>query len=149
MKKLSTILLGSLFTVAALANNLNLSTAVGELSTQAGKVQKSAEEMSLQLKKKPVNVEQVTRQMDAVHADINKLKALAAEIEASNPNLTPSQKQNWDLVKTKIQLLEVFASNKKDLLAKGDPNKHRSYLKAHSDGIAIRAQLLQQTAGKI
>jgi len=149
MKAIALFVAGSLLTASAWANNLNMSTTLSDISMHAQKVQRSAEEMSALLKSKAVDRTVLEQRMEAVHQDVSRLKDLVATIEASGLELTPSQQLNWQKLKTKVELLQVFANNKKELLERGDLQKSRSLLRAHADGIAKRAALLQQTAAKL
>ena len=150
MKALAMLALGSLLSVTAFANNnLNMSTTLADVTTHAQKLQRTAEEMKTMLKSKAVDRAVLEQRMDAVHQDVAKLKDLVASVEATGMQFTPAQQIAWDKLKTKVQLLEVFANNKKNLLESGDVNKSRTFLRAHADGIAKRAAMLQQTASTL
>lgn len=149
MRTLSLLAITGLLASTSWANNLNLSTAVGELSGEALKLEKLTEVVSSQLNSVPVNPELLEKRVEALYGHIQRIKAMVAEIEAAQPNLTASQRTNWELVKNKVQLLDTFAATKRDLLEKGDPNTNRAQLKSQADGIVKRAALLQQTARKI
>jgi hypothetical protein len=149
MKALALFVAGSMLTATAWANTFNMSTTLTDVSAHAQKVQRTAEEMSTLLKSKAVDRTVLEQRMEAVHQDVSRLKDLVATIEGSGLELTPAQQLNWQKLKTKVELLQVFANNKKDLLERGDLQKSRSFLRAHADGIAKRAAMLQQTAAKL
>jgi hypothetical protein len=56
---------------------------------------------------------------------------------------------DWALVKEKVQLLAIFHQAKTELMANGDLRKQRTLLRAHADGMAKRAQMLQKTASRL
>ena len=148
MKLFQTLILSGLLATSGFAYN-NMPGALGEIGTHARALQKEAAAMSQQLKNKQVDKQLLEQKLAAVEENINKLRELVAGVEASNPELTPAQKQSWELVKTKVELLNIFASYKKDLVAKEDIRKKRTLLRAHANGIAQRAAMLEQTASRI
>lgn len=148
MKALNTLILSGLLATSGFAYN-NMPGALGEITNHARSLQKEAQTMSQQLKNKQVDKQLLEQKLATVEENINKLRELVASVEASNPELTPTQKQNWELVKTKVELLNIFANYKKDLVTKDDLQKKRSILRAHANGIAKRAAMLEQTASKI
>lgn len=149
MNKLTTLILSGFLAVTASANNNNITGAIGEINSHALAVQKSAEWISQQLKSKQPDAQQLEQRLATVDENIGKLKDLVAGLEASHPSLTATQQQHWDKMKMKVDLLAVFANVKKDLLSKGELEKNRNLLRAHANGIAKRAVLLQQTAAKV
>jgi hypothetical protein len=62
--------------------------------------------------------------------------------------MNAQQKADWDLVKTKVELLNIFHTRKADLF-NSDLDKNRNLVRALADGIAKRARMLQQTASKL
>lgn len=147
MKVLNTLILSGLLATSSFAYN-NMPSALGEITNHARTLQKEAQTMSQQLKNKQVDKQLLEQKLATVEQNIAKLRELVASVESTNPELTPSQKQNWELIKTKVELLNIFANYKKDLVANDDIQKKRSILRAHANGIARRAALLEQTASK-
>jgi hypothetical protein len=117
--------------------------------SDAVKIQRDAQEISMQLKNKQPDFEAVKAKSEALSNDIKELRSDLAAFESTNPNLTGQQKKDWELVKTKAELLLIFSDQKNSLLSDGDVKKNRSMLRAYSDGIAKRAELLQQTAKRL
>lgn len=148
MKIFSTLILSGLLATSGFAYN-NMPGALGEITNHARSLQKEAQTMSQHLKNKQVDKQMLEQKLATVEESVNKLRELVASVEASNPELTPAQKQNWELVKTKVELLNIFANYKKDIVAKDDIQKKRNLIRAHANGIAKRAAMLEQTASKI
>lgn len=115
-----------------------------ELMSEAKAFEMQAREASQMLKNKKYDVAALQQALEKKGETLAKLQALAASYEASAGNLTPAQQKDWETVKTKIKLLEIFHSTKNDLVAK-DPNKNRGLLRAHAQGLALRAEALQKT----
>lgn len=136
--KISAISLGAAMTLFA-----NGAT-IEQMRDEARKLRDEARQASSLLKSKSVDAKSVLESLDAKEETIAKLRDLAATFEAAGSELTPAQRQQWDLVKTKIQLLEVFHGNKKRL-AEGDLRKNRGMVRAHADGLAFRAAALEKT----
>lgn len=147
MKAISTLILSGLLATSGFANNMP--GALSEITNHARSLRMEAQTMSQQLKNKQVDKQLLEQKLATVEENVAKLRELIASVEASNPELTPSQKQSWELVKTKVELLNIFTSHKKDLVGKEDIQKKRSLLRAHAEGIAKRAAMLEQTAAKI
>ncbi|MBL8179966.1 MAG: hypothetical protein JNK48_35125 [Bryobacterales bacterium] len=148
MKSLHTIILSALFATSGFGYH-NMPGALSELANHARSLQKEAQTMSQQLKNKQVDKQLLEQKLATVEESVGKLRELVAAVEASNPELTPAQKQNWELVKTKVELLNIFTSYKKDLVTKDDVQKKRSLIRAHAEGIAKRAAMLEQTASRM
>jgi hypothetical protein len=117
--------------------------------SDAAKIQQDAEAISGHLQVKNPDVELVKSKSGDLNKDIQSLRDDLAAFEANSPDLTAQQKKDWELVKTKAELLLIFSNKKNGLLENGDMQKNRSTLRAYSDAIAKRAMLLQQTARKL
>jgi seryl-tRNA synthetase len=130
---------------AVQANTNNFQNIIGD----AAKIQMEAQSISTQLKAKSPDFESVKTKSGELNKAIQSLRSDLAAFESQNPNLTEQQKKDWELVKTKAELLLVFSDTKNSLLESGDPQKNRSMIRAYSDGIAKRAVMLQQTAKRL
>ena len=109
------------------------------------RVETDARAISTALKSKNAPVDEVHKRLAAMDADLAKLREAIREVEATEPEMSVRDKRDWDLLKTKAQLLEVFYTNKKNLVAE-DLKKNRSMIRAHANGVALRAEKLRQTA---
>lgn len=121
---------------------------VGRLLESAQSVERDASAVGQALKVKKFDSADVHKKIDAMAADITKLQELVKEFEAGHPQLSGRDRTDWQLVKDKVQLLEIFNQQKKSL-ASEDLDKNRSLIRAHANGVAMRAQKLQQTATKL
>ncbi len=130
---------------AALADSKVFRDIVGD----AAKIQQDATAINSQLRAKSPDFDAVRSRVEALNTDIESLRKDVEAIEANLSNLTEAQKKDWELLKTKVQLLMIFADQKKELLNSGDVRKHRTMLRAHAQGIAKRAEMLQQTASRL
>lgn len=120
-----------------------------EIISDAAKIERDANGIRTILDKKNFNVDEVRKGTDLLGADIAALKSNVDGFAGSHTGMTDAQKKDWELVKTKAQLLVVFHENKSELLKSGDPQKNRTMLRAQAKGIADRAARLQQTATRL
>ena len=116
-----------------------------QIIQSAQNIERDATTVSRALKIKGAPADDVKQKIEAMSADVTKLQELVNQFDATHPALSARDKADWDLVKTKVQLLEIFHERKKTL-ASEDVAKHRSMLRAFADGVAQRAKKLQQTA---
>ena len=138
-----------LITCAALAlPSVHQAKSFDSIATDAAKIQRDAEELSNNLKAKTVDEAKVKADITALGDDIIKLRKDVETIDASASSFNEVQKKDWELVKTKVQLLNIFYDRKAELMSQ-DFRKHRSLLRAHAKGIAKRAAMLQQTASRL
>jgi hypothetical protein len=114
----------------------------------AQNIQRDANLVSAATKGKKIDAEHVQRTIHAMSADVAALHKLVADFEATNPQFSTSEGAHWTLVKEKVQLLKIFHGQKKKL-ASEDFSRNRSLIRAHADGVAKRAQMLQQTLAKL
>lgn len=121
---------------------------VGRIQESAKNVERDASAVGQALKVKKFDSSEVHKKIDEMAADITKLQDLVKEFEAGHQQLSGRDRTDWQLVKDKVQLLEIFNQQKKSL-ASEDLNKNRSLVRAHANGVAMRAQKLQQTAAKL
>lgn len=141
--KTLTLLLAAALAVPAYSDSRF--TGIGE---DAGKIHLDATQLSRNLKAKVVDESKVKADITALGENILKLRKDVESMDASLDSLTSAQKKDWELIKTKVQLLNIFYDRKTELLA-GDFKKNRSMLRVHADGIAKRAALLRETAMKM
>ena len=130
---------------AALADTNTYQSIIGD----AARIQQDAQAISAQLKGKSPDFATVKTRSADLNKDIQELRSDLDKFEATQPNLTADQKKEWELVKTKAQLLLVFSDAKSDLLNFGDPQQNKNLLKAYADGIVKRAAMLQETAKQL
>ena len=122
---------------------------LSEIGFHAQKVQQDAEHVSQHLKSKQVDPQFLKDKIGATADDMDKLQQLVSDFESRNFGLAEWQKKDWEFLKTKVQLLSIFYDRKKELVLADDVAKNKSLLRAHADGLAIRAAKLQSTASRL
>lgn len=142
MTLLKTLIAGAFaITIAAAATPFN------EIASRATEIEKDANWMKQHLKAKQYDRQQLDEHASAVEQNIGRLRELVASLDTAS--LAPQEQQKVELMKTKVELLTIFHSKKKELLNQGDLSKNRSWLRAHADGIAKRAGMLHKTASQM
>jgi hypothetical protein len=117
-----------------------------QLHAEADKVRLEAMAISKELRPKEFSLERVKGMMDNLVGHVEGVGRITAELGQFEPQMTAEQKTKYAAIKTKSQLLTVFADNKKDILLGADAAKNRTLLRAKADGIAKRAEMLQASA---
>lgn len=145
MTTLRTLMTAALAATFAFAANNTGANHAQEIASRAVSIQKDAEWMSKHLKTRQIDRQQLEQHAQSVEENIAKLKELVAGLESDGAAKTDS----LQLVKTKVQLLEIFHGKKKEILTQGDLSKNRGLLRAQADGIAKRAEMLQRTASQM
>jgi DNA repair exonuclease SbcCD ATPase subunit len=137
-----TVLAGvTLLSVPALANNH-----LRAISDRARTLQSHAQEINIGLKKKSLTTEDLKAKLDQSAATLDQLKSTLEQLENASPSLA-TMGRDWQLLKDKVQLLAIFHDRKSELLT--DVNRNRGMIRAHADGIAKRAAMLQETVNRL
>lgn len=121
---------------------------VDQMMTAAKGVERDAAIVSVSLKTKRIDAADVRQKIDAMSADLTKLQELVKHFESTHPNLSERDLADWKLIKEKVQLLEIFHDQKKKLAAE-DLDRNRAMLRAHAEGVAKRAQKLQESVTRL
>ncbi len=141
--KISMRLCGVLLLAASSALALDREIA-GEMIEAAQRLESDAKAISAALKSKNAAVDEVHKRMGQMDADMAKLQESVSQVDAAETEMSARDRRDWELLKTKVKLLEVFHTNKKTLVTE-DVMKNRSMIRAHADGLALRAMKLRQT----
>ncbi|MFN7924509.1 MAG: hypothetical protein U0Q16_30690 [Bryobacteraceae bacterium] len=136
------------FALAALSAAALEKEFVDQMLESARNLERDASVVSLALKSKKADAEDVKKKIDAMSADLGRLHELVAKFESTNPQLSGRDRTDWQLIKDKVKLLEIFHDRKKQL-ASEDFSRNRTLIRAHADGVAKRAQRLQETARRL
>jgi hypothetical protein len=115
----------------------------------AANIQMDAETLAQSLNSKRVDDSQVRADSAALAKHIAALRADVDSLDASLQDLTPDQRKDWELAKTKVQLLQIFSDLKQMELETNDAVKSRRFLLNHAKAIAVRASLLQRTVNRL
>lgn len=145
MKSLMHVLAIAALALPAMAGSQDFRAIIGD----AANIQRDAEKLSRDLKQKELDEALVKKDIEALNADVSKLKQDVMDMDGKLGQLSEPQKKEWELVKTKAELLTIFAARKATLMESGEFRKNRSMLRAHADGIAKRAAMLQQTVNRL
>lgn len=121
---------------------------VGQIVQSAQNIARDANSVNQALKTKKFDAAAVTKNIEAMEADISALHEVVAKFESTNPTLSDRDRADWQLLKDKVQLIEIMHDQKKKLAAE-DFAKNRSMVRAHATGLAARAKRLQATAEKL
>jgi len=114
----------------------------------AANIEKDAAAIQADLKTKSFDAGKAKREIDDLGRDIATLRKDVEAIDANLASLTDEQKKDWELVKTKVQLLTIFYDQKAELM-NSDLAKNRTMVRALAAGIAKRAEMLQQTVNRL
>ncbi|MBS1824298.1 MAG: hypothetical protein JST93_03170 [Acidobacteria bacterium] len=145
MKHLFTFLAFAALAMPMMADSQAFRGIIGD----AANIQRDAEKLSRDLKQKALDEAKLKEDITTLNADVAKLKQDVAELDGKLSSMTEAQKKDWELVKTKAELITIFAGRKATLMESGEFKKNRSILRAHADGIAKRAAMLQQTVNRL
>lgn len=121
---------------------------VDQIVQSAQRIERDAATVEQSLKKKVSDPATVRQTIAAMSDDIAKLRQLVQQLDSTGAQLSARDQTDWQLVKDKVQLLEIF-HGQKQTLASEDVNKNRSLIRAHAKGVGLRAQKLQQTAQRL
>ena len=135
----------TLTAVSALALDAQFTSAA---MVAAKNIQRDATLVSVAAKTKKFDSADIKVKIDAMDGDVRELQELVARFDSQNPELDQRDRDDWNLIKTKVQLIEVFHARKKEL-ADEDLAGHRSLIRAHAEGVAKRAQLLHDALNKL
>lgn len=114
----------------------------------ARNIERDAVLVAAAIKSKQIDAADVKMKIDAMTGDIEALQKHVAQFESSHPQLNERDRADWELVKAKVQLIEIFHGHKQRL-ASEDPVRNRTLIRAHANGVAQRAEKLQQTLSKL
>jgi hypothetical protein len=119
-----------------------------QVVTEAKKVQLEAEDLKQALKGKP-DYSSVDGQMERLIQHIDTVNELVGQTDQYRNSLDSAAIENLDKMKTKAEVMKIFAHKKQDMLSSGEAKKFRSLFRAKAEGIALRAEMLQQSAMQI
>lgn len=142
MKTIRTLALTLAFTASAAFANDHLTQIAGharELAQDYGK-------MTQTLKNKNFAPQELLQQVQAVDADVAKIKTLLGEFAATNPEFSALQAKDWKLTQDLVVLLDVFHNRKTELLSGTNAQQDRKKILAESQAVVTRATMLEKAA---
>ena len=146
MKSTTLVLtLAALTALPALAETKAFRDIIGD----AANIQMDAESLRDKLKSKIVDESGFKADVAALAKHIENLRMDVEALDGHLQDLSPEQRKDWELAKTKTQLLQSFSDWKTTQVEAGNINKNRALLRSHAEGIAARAGLLQRTVNRL
>lgn len=118
-----------------------------QIAAVAKQTQSEAREAATLLRAKNPDYERVNGMMETLRGHSAEVNRLIAEFEGANHSMTSSQRAEFDRLKELAQLLDIFVTNKSNMLTAS--KRDRNLLRAKADGIAKRAEMVHQSALKI
>lgn len=142
MKTLRTLALTFAMSATAVMANDHLS----QIRDHARSLEQEFRGIQTAVKSKDFQPDAVRSRLENTGAGVQKLKELVAGVESSSPNVAANPE--WQRTKDLVALLDIFHERKAELLG-GDVKKNRSLMKATAEGLAMRAAMLEKSAGKL
>ena len=141
----------TLCAVVLLASPLALAdpAAFRNIIGDAANIQMDAEAIVAMLKNSKFDQVQVKAESNSLSNHIAALKADVEALDGTLQNLTAAQQKDWELAKTKVDLLQIYSNLKLIQLEADDAAKNRSSLRAHANAVAVRAGMLQRTVNRL
>lgn len=121
---------------------------VDQIVQSAQNIARDAGGVKQALKSKKFDATSVSKNIEAMDADVTAMQEVVSKIDATQPNLSARDRADWELLKTKVQLIGVFQGQKKKL-ASEDLSKNRGLIRDHATGLEQRARKLQETAERL
>jgi len=130
----------SIVTLGLGAEILMADTRLAAIQNQAGNLQRESAAIGKLAREKSADINALREKVANTKNDVEKLRELVAEFEASNPNLSEAQKKEWEKVKTAVELAAIFHERKSEAAGGTlDSKEGRRWIRAHADALALRA----------
>ncbi len=133
-----------LFSIPLLADT-NLSA----LKAHAEKVATESQALKQVLKQKSPSRDEILSKVDVTKEGVAKIRSLVAEIESAQPAWLKSDAAAWEDLKNRAVVLAIMHERKAELTSMEAIRKQRGLLRAHVDGVAMRAEKIQQIADQL
>jgi hypothetical protein len=102
--------------------------------------------MSDTLKDKNFAPVELKQELQEAESTLTQVRTLLAEYTATNPQFSGVQLKDWKLTQDLVTLLELFHDRKNELLEESNAQKKRGEIRAHSQGLLNRANMLEAAA---
>jgi hypothetical protein len=119
------------------------------LRNHAGQVYLESMSIKQMLKQKAPDLNLIRQKVDATKEGVTQLQSVVSNLEASNSSVLKADPAAWEEIKTRVAILGVMHDNKASLASEEGLTKKRSLLRAHVDGVAIRAEKLKQLLNQV
>lgn len=144
---LSMILVCALAVIPGIANANT--TLAGQLTSEARELRAMADDLAKQLKNRRADVSIVGSRLDEFVRKSGEIRRLVAELDQSGLTLDASRQREFDRLKNLAATLDLFVTNKKELAEGGQAAQNRGMLRAHTVGVATRAEMIEKTVRKL
>lgn len=144
---LSMILVCALAVIPGSANANT--TLAGQLTSEARELRAMADDLAKQLKNRRADVSIVGSRLDEFVRKSGEIRRLVAELDQSGLTLNASRQREFDRLKNLAATLDLFVTNKKELAEGGQAAQNREMLRAHTVGVATRAEMIEKTVRKL
>jgi len=138
MTTIRTFAVGIAFTATAVFANDQLA----QMRDHARELESEFRGLHTAVKAKSVQEAELRNRLEAAGANVDRLKAMAEQVEASHAGLV--QGEDWKRARQVITLLDIFHDQKEKLVADGI-GRNRGLIKAHAEGLAKRAAMLHES----
>jgi hypothetical protein len=119
-----------------------------EIGVHAQKLRQDAENVSQHLRSKQPAPQFLKDKIGTTADDMSKLQQLVKDFELRKFGLSEREEKEWEMLRNKADRLSIFYDRKKELGLADDPQKNRSLLRSHANGLAARAAQLQEAANR-
>jgi hypothetical protein len=119
------------------------------LRNHAGQVYMESMSIKQMLKQKSPDLELIRQKVETTKEDVAKIQHLVSEVENSSSSILKSDPATWEEIKLRASVLAVIHDHKAALTSEEGLRKQRSILRAHVDGVAIRAVKLQELLNRM
>lgn len=101
--------------------------------------------MSDTLKNKNFAPAELKQELQESEAALTQIRALLADFSATSPQFNAAQHKDWQMTQDLVTLLGIFHERKNELLDESNAQKKRAQIRAHSQGLVHRANMLEAT----
>lgn len=115
-----------------------------KLLAESRTARQTATMLADQLKKKNADLSKVSEHIANVEQSASNIQSLLAALEGSGVSMNERQRASLDTSKKLAELMNVFVSNKKSMVADGASGEEREMLRAQALGAAKRAELIEK-----
>ena len=123
--------------------------ATGELLSESQLVRKMATDLANSLKRKNADLSAARQTSTEIAQRSAQIQKLIGELEQQSTSMNSSQIAELNRLKELGTLLQVFVSNKSQVLESGATEAQRESLRANALGVATRAQMIEKSVSKL
>jgi hypothetical protein len=154
-RAISVLALSLVLSASSFANDTNLAQSLAkkpatrELLSESQLVKKMATDLASSLKRKNADLSTAKQTSDEIVQRSAQIRKLIGELEQQSTSMNSGQIAELNRLKELGVLLQVFVSNKSQVLESGATEAQRESLRANALGVATRAQLIEKSVTKL